>query len=159
MTRQRKKNVSKKEYIIPEEDKLTEEKIKELKVEMNPKAIPDLDNLLEIIYEMISFIETPKMKKLENTNIDEFERLLFGRYNSKVPMKIIRLMCDENRYDNLMKLIDMFDVLQDIKSGKKDMINEHNKFCESLNEKYLYSAFGGRENFEKEMQKELDKKK
>lgn len=128
---------------------ISQDTINSFKLSMNPNAIPDMGEMLEIVNEMISFIETPEMQLLEKANFPEFETRLYGMYNAKLPMKVISLMTEADRYDNLDELINMFDVLNDIKEGKKNMQEEFEKFNEGLNKKYLYDPHGGKENFEK----------
>jgi hypothetical protein len=130
-------------------NEINEDMINSFKMSMDPKAIPDLGLLLEIINEMIQFIETPEMEELEVKDFNEFERLVYTRYNSKVPIKIIGLMVEESRYDNLSQLLDMFEALEDVKKGKRDIFEETEKFNEKQNNKYVYPKFGGKENFEK----------
>lgn len=128
---------------------INEQMINQFKLSMDPNAIPDLHSLMEKIENMLSFMETDEMRRLEEENLDEFETLVYGRYNAEVPMKIISLMVDENRYENLEQLLDMFDVLMDVKTGKKNIQEEAEKFSEKQNEKYVYPKFGGKEEFQK----------
>lgn len=142
-------------------NKISQDDINNFKLSMNPKVIPDMGEMLEILNEMISFIETPEMQLLEKNNFGLFESELYGKYNSRLPMKVISLMTEADRYDHLNDLIDMFDTLNDIKSGKKDIQQEYQKFNDKLNEKYLYKPYGGKEGFEKAFapNNEIKKKK
>ena len=130
---------------------INEEMLNSFKLSMDSKAIPNLDELLLHINNLINFIERPKMVELQEKNKTEFERLVFAKYNSLLPMKIISLLVEKDRYEHLAKLLDMFDVLNDVKSGNKDIQEEYNKFSENLNEKYVYTLHGGKDNFEKKM--------
>jgi len=142
-------------------DDISQDTIDSFKLTMNPNAIPDMGEMLEVVYEMVNFIETPEMQQLEKDNFSEFETRLYGMYNARLPMKIISLMTEANRYDNLDELINMFEVLNEIKEGKKNIQEEFEKFNEGLNKKYLYDPHGGKENFEKTFatQNVPDKKK
>lgn len=126
--------------------------------QMNANAIPDLDNILEYIQELLCDIETPHMQKLEKENKKEFERVLCAKYQDKInSIKIINLMLEPERYENLEKLLDMFDNLKKVKQGKVSVQDAHKNWCEKMNQEYVYSKHGGKQNFEKKMA-ELNKK-
>lgn len=133
------------------------EQIEEVRVSMTPDAIPDLDKMMKHVDEMLDLIESPEMQRLEKKDKQEFERIVYGQYNSKLPMKIIGLMVEseETREDNLNRLCDLFDVLGKVKRGERDIHEEHKDYCEKLNNIYVYPKFGGKEGFENKM-KELE---
>ena len=118
---------------------------------MSANAIPDIDELLEHVDELFKFVETNNMLKLEKENKQEFESKIYAKFNTKLPMKMIGLFVEKNRYENLDSVLDMLDTLRDIKNGKKDINEEHEKFTNKQTEKYLYPPFGGKEKFEKAM--------
>ena len=66
-------------------------------------------------------------------------------------MKIISLLVEQERYENLTELLDLFETLKDVKSGKKDINIEAEKFGEHNRSKYVYPKFGGKEKFLEEM--------
>lgn len=136
-----------------DEKLLNQESLEQFKMSMDPQAIPDLDDMLLHINNLLTFIESPHMIDLELNNKEEFERLIFTKYNSILPINIIRLMLEENRYDNLNKLLDMFNILTDVKHGKKDIFEEHEKFSEKMNAEYVYPKYGNKENFNEEVKK------
>ena len=138
---------------------VNEETINSFKLSMTPDAIPDIDNILVHIDELLTFIEIPEMKKLEISNKKEFERLVYGRYNNVLPMGIINLLVEDDRYEQLETLLNMCDTLKQVKSGKKDLHEEHAKFSEKLSEQYVYPKFGGKEKFEQELKKKSEDKK
>lgn len=138
---------------------INQDMVNNFRLTMDPNAIPDLGNMLVIINELLMFIETEDMQKLEKSDRKEFERRTYTKYNNDLPMKIIGLMLEDDRYDHLSRLLDMFDVLNDVKKGKKDMQKEYESFNEKLNESYLYPAYGGKEGFEKAMQEGVPKNK
>lgn len=144
--------------------KINEEQINQYKMSMSSDAIPslqELDNMMENLNDLILFIETPTMKNLENTNKNEFERIVFGKYNSVLQMRMIHLLIDDKelRYDNLDQLLDMLVTMQNIKKGNKNVQEEYEKFSNKLTEKYVYSNYKGntleekKQNFEKEIMK------
>lgn len=174
-------------------------------LQMSPSAIPDLDNMLLTIQEMLDFIESPVMKKIEESFLDDFDLAnsledslggldcenpsdeqkmletkrkitklrkiakkkkeefgtrIYSKYNSILPMKIISLMIEQERDDNLNELLDLFDRLKQVKSGRLDINDAADSFGEKLRNKYVYPKFDGKENFEKMMEnaKEKDEK-
>ena len=92
-----------------------------------------------------------KLRKSADKRKEEFESLVYGKYNSVLPMKIISLLIEQDRYDNLNELLDMFETLKDIKSGKKDIHEEAEKFGEKNRSKFVYPKFGGKDKFIEEM--------
>jgi len=123
---------------------LSEEYLNQIRMSMSPEAIPDLTELLNYVNELVSFVETPEMILLSKTNYQEYEKRAYQRFNQYMPIKIIGMMVnEEERYENLERLLDMFDRLQAVKSGKKNIQEEYADFSEKLNEKYLYPEYGG----------------
>ena len=140
----------------------TEEKRGELQekmeVTMDKNAIPDLDDMLEHIEELLSDIETPEMQELEKRDKKEFEKILTHKYYSLIPStKIINMFLAPERYDNLERFMEMCDRLRLVKDGKKDMKSAYQEWCEKVNNDLLYPSFGGKEEFEKKM-KEMQEK-
>lgn len=133
---------------------INEETMDAFKVSMTPSAIPNIDEMLVHIDKLIDFIETPKMKNLEHSNNKEFERQAYAKFNSVLPMSIINLLVESNRYEHLERLLEMCNTLKKVKNGELDIHEEHTKFSEKLNTEYLYPKFGGKENFENEMKKQ-----
>lgn len=99
-----------------------------------------------------------KLRKSADKKREEFEALVYGKYNSVIPMKIISLLIEQERYDNLNELLDMFERLKAVKEGKKDIHEEAEKFGEINRSKYVYPKFGGKEKFLEEMSKPQNKK-
>jgi hypothetical protein len=144
---------SKKQGIKLDSNVVNEETINQFRVSMTPNAIPDIDSMLVHIDNLLNFVELPEMKKLETVNKKEFERLVYGRFNAILPINIINLLLEDDRYEHLDMLLNMCDTLKQVKDGKMDIHQEHAKFSEKLSEKYVYPKFGGKENFENEMMK------
>lgn len=146
--------MSKHSFNLGAEGQIDNEALNSYKVNMTVDAIPDIDNLLSDLQEMLDFVENPRMAEYEKTNKFEFDRLLYAKFNTKLPMRVIKLITEtERRYSNVDKLLNMFERLRKIKDGKKDLETESKKFGEELNEEFIYPEFGGKEKFEKEMTK------
>lgn len=112
--------------------------------EMSVDAIPDLKVLLSNIIEMVELMEQPNMIDLCKTDNVAYERLIIHKYQDLMPYNIIKLLL-RDRYENLDRMISMIQRLEQVKAGKADINEEHDKFGESLNERYLYPKFGGKE--------------
>lgn len=90
-----------------------------------------------------------KLRKIAKKKKDRFETNVYSKYNSILPMKIISLLIEQERDDNLNELLDMFDKLKAVKKGDADIEQEADKFGEKLRGKYVYNHFGGKEGYEK----------
>ena len=118
---------------------------------MSAEAIPNLDEMLDHINDLLECTEEPHMKQLQETDKDMFERIIINKYHDKMPFKIIRMLMEPDRYVNLDKLLDMFETLKKVKRGEADVYDEFKKFNEKQNEQYVYPKFGGKEEFYKKM--------
>jgi len=155
-----KKRSTKNQVSLSEMDAVTE---KAMQVEMTPSAIPDIRSLLENISDIMNDIESEPLASLEKRNKKEFDRILSQKYfhGKNVPLKIINLLCESGdaRYDNLNRLLDMMDRLSAVKTGKSEINTAFQAYSEKLNEDFIYSKHGGKENFEKKMAEENEKNK
>ena len=123
-------------------------------VEMDPNAIPDLGVLLEGVMALLNDIETPEMRELQKTNKKEYEKILTHKHYSSIQStKIINLMMEpktkKERENNLHKLVDMFERFEKVKKNEVNIQDAYKEWCEKMNEEYVYSKHGGKENFEK----------
>lgn len=127
--------------------------------DMSVDAIPDLDILTGKVFEILTFLEDPKTKKLMKTNDSAVKMMLNNKYTD-VPLGIITLLLDENtRSDNVDRLLRMFENLNSAKAGTKNIEDIQTDLIEEVNEKYLYSKYGGKKKFEEVLSKEVSKKK
>jgi hypothetical protein len=136
---------------------ISDENREELRLEMDPNAIPDIDLMLEHIQFLLSDIETPEMQDLEVKNKKEFEKILTHKYYNEnikygiTSNKIINMFLAKERYDNLEIFLDMCEDLKNVKNGRKNIQDAHKNWCEKMNNKFLYSKFGGKKGFEEKM--------
>jgi len=133
---------------------------------MNTKrdsGLPDIMNLTKQIIDFIEYIEKPEIKEMakENTMIykqhleTKFEEFTLEYYS------IYRMLVDNeiNRSHNIEKLFKMIDRLHKVESGKSNVEKEFVKVREELAGEFLYPQFGGKDKFEKTMNKNLKKKR
>ena len=112
---------------------LNDQDISSMKLEMSADSIPDLQQMSNDILLLLNDIELPSR---ENKN--KFEKRIISKYIDKIPLKIINLLLeDENRYIHLNKLLDMFDVLQNVKNGNVDVQDVYKEFTNKLNKEYI----------------------
>lgn len=136
---------------------INEENREELRMQMDPNAIPDLDAMLEHIQDLLADIETPVMQELEKADKKRFEMVLTHKYYNEdeklgiTSNKIINMFLAPERYDNLEIFLDMCEDMKKVKDGKVDIKEAHKTWCEKMNNKFLYSKFGGKEEFEQKM--------
>ena len=147
----RRRTESNKQSIKVDPSMISEDDTNAYTVGLSKDAIPDTEKMMRNIDKLLDFIESPHMKELEETDKDKFENLAFMKFNNILPMKIISLLVEDERYKNLETLLDMLETLSHVKKGKKDLLEETKKFSEKRNEEYMYPKFGGKENFEKTM--------
>jgi hypothetical protein len=141
------------------EDEVDENARAEIELKADPSAIPDLSKMLEKIYDLLKEADTLLVPGLSEEKRKKTETRLSQKYNNDISSaKIISLMLADDRYENLDRLLDMFDRLEEVKKGRVEINDAQRNFGEKLNEKYVYPKFGGKEEFEKKMAEEAVKK-
>ncbi|ATZ80941.1 hypothetical protein BMW23_0896 [Bodo saltans virus] len=126
----------------------------QMNVKPDVNAIPDLEELLSQIKKLLNDIESPQYIRLKESNKQEFERIIIHKYLETIPLKIINLMLEENRYSHLDTLLDMFDKLNNVKKGNINIDDAGKQIGEKMNEQYLYPKIdGGKEGFNKLLEK------
>jgi len=127
--------------------------------DVNITAFPEL---LNDITELLNYMATDEMVKLEKENREEFCKHLretFINFEYKGNRSVFNILIDDrNRDKNFDQLLSMIATLQLVKVGKRDVKEEHEKFKDSNDNRYVYPLYGGKEEFEKKM-KEQNKKK
>jgi hypothetical protein len=119
-------------------------------------AIPNLEELIVNIYNLVNEIDSPEMRKLREVNNNEFKKLITHKYMNVMPRKSIDLMLDdEHREENIERYLYMLELLTDVKNNKITIDEANERFMENLKIRYLYTSFGGKEQYEKKM-KELE---
>lgn len=125
------------------------------------KTIPDLNNLTTEIIKFLEYINTDEMEQMEIENYDNYKKIVEVKFPD-LALNYIHifnmLLKKEGREDNLAKLLNLFDILKDVKNGKKDMKEEFDKFKEEQASKYIYPKYGSKQKFEKYIRKRALKK-
>jgi hypothetical protein len=126
-------------------------------VDMTTESIPDIEQLTEKVVKLLEFIDDPTIVELEKTDNTKYFQTVNSQFED-LPYSIIKLLTErENRDTNLEKLLDMFAIMQTIKNGEKDITSAFTDYKEELNEEYVYPKFGGKEEFERKMNKKKKK--
>lgn len=119
--------------------------------EMKSEMIPDIVILTGRIIELLKLMDNTEMMILEKGNNNEYTNIILSQFED-LPYSIIKLLLERNeRENNVGRLINMLNILKNVKSGEQDINEAYNKYSEQLNEEYIYPKFGGKNNFEKEI--------
>lgn len=128
--------------------------------ELSLDAIPDLDRLTGNILEILEYLEDQKNARLIATSEGNVRTMLCNRYAETVPYGVISLLLDRvNRYENVERLMRMFEMMNNAKCGRSTLEEVEKDFTEEINQRYIYSKYGSKEKFESELQKEIAKER
>ena len=127
----------------------------------NKEGIPDLAELTKQIVKFIEYIGTEEMEKLEQEDNLTFctqVESTFPDFTLKY-ISIYKILLDkETREENLVKLLDLFQILRSVKAGTRNIDREFDTFKETLAKDYVYPKFGGKTEFEKKIKAQANKK-
>ncbi len=110
-------------------------------------AIPDLTLLTTKLLEFIEFEEKEETQKLKEEDRGNYNYIVYKEYEMLPPSMIKLLSEKEKRTENLQKVLDMLELLKNVKNGTTDFEKAENDFMEKRSEEYLYPMFGGRDKF------------
>ena len=130
-------------------------------LDFETENIPDLNNLTNQIITFLEYINKSDMEKMEEEDPVAFKAHLENEFAdfSLNYINVYNMLLNKNdRDDNIIKLMNLIEILREVKSGEKKMQDEFNKFKENLSEQFVYPKFGGKENFEKKIKKRAMKK-
>lgn len=121
----------------------------------NKAAIPNLALLTGNVLNILRYLELPEVKGMVLTDPMSVKMALNDKYAESVPYGIIDILIDPlKRKENVNKLMDMFDILNSVKTGELELNEAEESFVEDLNEKYIYSEFSSKEEFYKFLKNE-----
>lgn len=117
-------------------------------------AIPDLDELTKNVFEIVEYLERDDIIELCKNSEHIVLNTLNNKYVETVPYSMIKLLMDvDNRVENVERVLDMISMLIEAKKGNYDLEKAEKDFTDKINERYLYSKYGSRENFENALAK------
>ena len=116
------------------------------------ETAPETFKLIEDIEYIIKELSNDKLKKLKQDNYDKFKDLVFERkdFHEFIDkyFNVFMLLISKEKipFDILNKLINMKGLIE---SGQITQNNADKEVYELMNDKYIYSLYGSKENFEK----------
>lgn len=119
-----------------------------------PVNIPDLTNLTKQIIDFLEYINTPDMQKMQDDESRAFELHLeskFPEFAENYYSTFKMLLNKKDRIKNVEKLMQMISTIKKVKDGQKSYDSAFEKIKEDLAEEYIYSKYGGKDNFEKQL--------
>jgi hypothetical protein len=125
------------------------------------EVIPDLEVLTQTIISFLQYINTDEMIAMEINDHPGYIRHLeekFDDFTLNYYHMFKMLTTAENRDKNVMKLLNMLELLGEIKNGNRNMQTEFEKFREDQAEEYIYPEYGGKAQFEEALTKRALKK-
>lgn len=128
--------------------------------EASVNHIPNLDILTAHVLEIVEYIESPKNQSLIKQNPSAVTMMFNNKYADTVPYGIITLLMeDENRDENLDRIIKILEALRLAKEGKKSLDDAQKELTEDVYQQYEYSKYGSKEAFEKALAIEVGKER
>jgi hypothetical protein len=130
------------------------------KGEASIDAIPDLDVLTAKIVEILEYLELPEVKKVCEKDDSIIRMSLINKYADSVPLNFIDLFMDkdeEHKQESIERTLIWIEQMAKVKAGEADLEEVSKSLVDEVNQRYVYSKYGGKENFEKTLRKELAK--
>lgn len=128
--------------------------------EASVEAIPDLDVLTANIVEILEYLERSDIKKIRETNDSVIRMTLINKYADCVPLKFIDLFMEKDevhKQESIERTMRFIEMLSKAKAGTVDLEEGSKEFVDEVNWRYAYSKYGGKEQFDKALKKELAK--
>ena len=119
-----------------------------------PFNIPDLANLTKQIIDFLEYINTPDMEKMQNDEPRAFEMHMESKFENLAEnyYSTFKMLLDKkDRIKNIEKLMQLISSIKKVKDGQKTYDSTFNQIKEDLAEEYIYSKYGGKDNFEKQL--------
>jgi hypothetical protein len=128
--------------------------------EPNIDGIPDLDTFTGHVLDILTYLEKSETRELMKTNDSAIRMYLNNKYaDCKIPFGIITVLMEEDqREENVERLLKLIKLMRDAKSGKISLEDAEKNLTEDVNNRYLYSKYGGsKESFEQALHDEIKK--
>lgn len=122
------------------------------------QSLSDLNNTIKQIVDIMTYMTTPEMYDLEQSDQRQFEYMMTKQFAefSESHVHIFNLLLDKrNRKENVNKLIQTIDTIIKIKTNQVNPDVAYEQFKEEQASKYIYPQFGGKEEFMKVIQSDL----
>ncbi len=128
--------------------------------EASVDAIPDIGALTDTILEIIEYLDRPEIVRLRKEDSSVVRIALINKYADSVPLNFIDLFMEEDsehRAESIERTLKLFEKLAQVKAGTLDLETMSQEFSEEVKRRYVYSEYGGKEQFEAALRKELSK--
>ena len=122
---------------------------------MSANTIPDLEEILENVINMVQFMNSPDLLDLKNRDKKQYDDTVYFKYRELISPKIINILLED--INNLNGIIEMFEKLNAIKMGKLDIETETDNFAVKIENEYIYPKYGGKEKFFEMLKKQSGK--
>ena len=119
-------------------------------IEVDFNKCPKTKEMIEKITEILNYCNSKEMKELKEKNKMEYEDKVLEKYKNFADNKfklVMSLIYSENMPFNVLKVYFKIMGLIEMKTISQEYGDE--LIAEYMNEKYIYSQYGGKENFEK----------
>jgi hypothetical protein len=125
-----------------------------------PEEIPDVEKLIEHVINLLQYINTDEMQQFEDNDPTGFETHLDNKFSDFTARyyTVFKLLLDKpNRHANVARMLELFQNLSKVKNSEKSMDTVYEEYTEVINNEFIYSKYGGKANFEREMMKQKKK--
>ena len=119
-------------------------------IDVDFNKCPKTKEMIEKITEIINYCNSEEMKELKKKNKMEYEDKVLEKYKTFADNKfklVMSLIYSENMPFSVLKVYFKIMGLIEMKTISQEYGDE--LIAEYMNEKYIYSQYGGKENFEK----------
>lgn len=122
------------------------------------ETLMDPTILSKYIIEFLEFVDKSDIINLETKSNGEYNQLINSTFEDKLPYSMIKLLSERDKREfNLKKILDMLIMLQKVRSGQENIDDAIDKCKENINETYVYPKFGGKDEFERKINKKIKK--
>ena len=136
---------------------LTQQMIDNRDKPLNINDVPDLVKLTENILKIVKFLTKPETQKDMKTDRAQVKMKLNNKYADCVPYSIISILCEDNMEANVTRLLEMIEKINNAKQGQTSLDSVAKSITNNLSNEFVYSKYGSKENFEKEVLKNIPK--
>jgi len=122
--------------------------------------MPDLKYVVDTLTDIFEYISTDEMLSMRKDNKTEYDRMMEGKYKDFEDryFSLFRVILD-GEFDSMNHLVMMIKTLCLVKTGKISNDAAYANIREELSNHYIYPQFGGKKEFEKEMNRRNKKTK
>lgn len=128
--------------------------------EASADAIPDMVKMTNDLCNILEYLNRPDVKAICVTNESVIRMKLINEYADSVPLKFIDLFMEKDpvhKQEHVERTMKWIETLSRVKAGEIDLEEASQGLVSEVNERYVYSQYGGKAEFEAALQEELAK--